>query len=141
MNAESVRQAREKAYVLKEYLDDLFQWFKLNSKEEKAEMEPLDIVEETRAVFANWVADFIQSSVPKQIPFFWGSTKIFPPYTACQKEMESLSPKFPWMADFFIKTDLSPCDCRGTFGNLYCLYGHRRNFAVAPSKKRPLSIG
>ena len=50
MNAESVRQAREKAYVLKDYLDDLFQWFKLNSKEEKAEMEPLDIVEETRAV-------------------------------------------------------------------------------------------
>ena len=25
MNAESVRQAREKAYVLKDYLDDLFQ--------------------------------------------------------------------------------------------------------------------
>lgn len=58
MNAESVRQAREKAYVLKDYLDDLFQWFKLHSKEEKAEMEPLDIVEETRAVFANWVAAF-----------------------------------------------------------------------------------
>ena len=58
MNAESVRQAREKAYVLKDYLDDLFQWFKLNSKEEKAEMKPLDIVEETRAVFANWVAAF-----------------------------------------------------------------------------------
>ena len=58
MNAESVRQAREKAYVLKDYLDDLFQWFKLNSKEEKAEMEPLDVVEETRAVFANWVAAF-----------------------------------------------------------------------------------
>lgn len=58
MNAESVRQAREKAYVLKDYLDDLFQWFRLNSKEEKAEMEPLDMVEETRAVFANWVAAF-----------------------------------------------------------------------------------
>lgn len=58
MNTESVRQAREKAYVLKDYLDDLFQWFKLNSKEEKAEKEPLDIVEETRAVFANWVAAF-----------------------------------------------------------------------------------
>ena len=63
MNAESVRQAREKAYVLKDYLDDLFQWFKLNSKEEKAEMEPLDIVEETRAVFANWVADFERNGV------------------------------------------------------------------------------
>ena len=58
MNAESVRQAREKAYVLKDYLDDLFQWFKINSKEEKAEMKPLDIVEETRAIFANWVAAF-----------------------------------------------------------------------------------
>ena len=63
MNAESVRQAREKAYVLKEYLDDLFQWFKLNSKEEKAEMEPLDIVEETRAVFANWVAAFERNGI------------------------------------------------------------------------------
>ncbi|MDE6365455.1 MAG: HAMP domain-containing histidine kinase [Lachnospiraceae bacterium] len=63
MNAESVRQAREKAYVLKDYLDDLFQWFKLNSKEERAEMEPLDIVEETRAVFANWVAAFERSGI------------------------------------------------------------------------------
>lgn len=63
MNAESVRQAREKAYVLKDYLDDLFQWFKLNSKEERAEMEPLDIVEETRAVFANWVAAFERNGI------------------------------------------------------------------------------
>ena len=63
MNAESVRQAREKAYVLKDYLDDLFQWFKLNSKEEKAEMEPLDIVEETRAVLANWVAAFERNGI------------------------------------------------------------------------------
>lgn len=63
MNVESVRQAREKAYDLKDYLDDLFQWFKLNSKEEKAEMEPLDIVEETRAVFANWVAAFESNGI------------------------------------------------------------------------------
>lgn len=63
MNAESVRQAREKAYVLKDYLDDLFQWFKLGSKEEKAEMEPLDIVEETRAVFANWIAAFESNGI------------------------------------------------------------------------------
>lgn len=63
MNAGSVRQAREKAYILKDYLDDLFQWFKLNSQEEKAEMEPLDIVEETRAVFANWVAAFEQNGI------------------------------------------------------------------------------
>ena len=63
MNAESVRQAREKAYVLKDYLDDLFQWFKLNSKEEKAEMEQLDIVEETRAVFANWIAAFERNGI------------------------------------------------------------------------------
>ncbi len=63
MNAESVRQAREKAYVLKEYLDDLFQWFKLNSREEKAEMEPVDLVEETRAVLANWVAAFERNGI------------------------------------------------------------------------------
>lgn len=63
MNAESVRQAREKAYILKDYLDDLFSWFKLNSKEEKAELEPLDIVEETRAVFANWVAAFERNGI------------------------------------------------------------------------------
>ena len=63
MNTESVQQAREKAYVLKDYLDDLFQWFKLNSKEEKAEMEPLDIVEETRAVLANWVAVFERNGI------------------------------------------------------------------------------
>ena len=63
MNTESVRQAREKAYVLKDYLDNLFQWFKLNSKEEKAEMEPLDIVEETRTILANWVAAFEKNGI------------------------------------------------------------------------------
>ena len=63
MDAESVRQAREKAYILKEYLASLFQWFKLNSREEKAEMETLDIVEETRTVFANWIAVFEKSGI------------------------------------------------------------------------------
>lgn len=55
---ESIESAREKAYVLKSYLDDLFQWFKLNSKEEKVELQTVELVEETRVIFANWIASF-----------------------------------------------------------------------------------
>lgn len=42
----------------KSYLDDLFQWFKLNSKEEKVELQTVELVEETRVIFANWIASF-----------------------------------------------------------------------------------
>lgn len=57
-SVDSIESARKKAYVLKCYLDDLFQWFKLNSREESVELKSVDLVEETRIIFANWIAAF-----------------------------------------------------------------------------------
>ena len=51
----SVETAREKAYVLKQYIDELFQWFKLHSRDEKANLKTLEIVEELRTIFAGWI--------------------------------------------------------------------------------------
>ncbi len=62
-SVDSVESAREKAYVLKCYLDDLFQWFKLNSREERVELKPVDLVEETRIIFANWISAFEEKGI------------------------------------------------------------------------------
>lgn len=56
-SVEFVETAREKAYILKQYIDDLFQWFKIHSKDERAELESIDIVEGARAVYANWIEE------------------------------------------------------------------------------------
>lgn len=50
--------AREKAFFLKTYVDDLFEWFKLNSNEEVLESVPTDIIELTRSVLDDWIIIF-----------------------------------------------------------------------------------
>lgn len=54
----SIETAREKAYVLKQYIDELFQWFKLHSKDEKANLKQIEIVEELRTIYAGWIEAF-----------------------------------------------------------------------------------
>lgn len=51
----SIETARERAHILKQYIDELFQWFKLHSNDEKAEMKQIDLVEEIRTIYANWI--------------------------------------------------------------------------------------
>ena len=60
---ESVETAREKAYLLKQYIDELFQWFKLHSKDEKANLKPMDVVEELRRIYAGWIETFENSHI------------------------------------------------------------------------------
>lgn len=59
----SVETAREKAYLLKQYVDELFQWFKLHSKDEKADLKQIEVVEELRAIYAGWIETLENSHI------------------------------------------------------------------------------
>ena len=59
----SVEAARQKAYLLKQYIDELFQWFKLHSKDEKADLKQLEIVEELRRILAGWIGTLENSHI------------------------------------------------------------------------------
>ncbi|HBA48973.1 MAG TPA: two-component sensor histidine kinase [Lachnospiraceae bacterium] len=47
--------ARRKSHDLKAYIDVLFDWFKLNSDEFSLKMEPVEAVELTRNILADWI--------------------------------------------------------------------------------------
>ena len=53
-----VETARHKAYDLKEYIDVLFDWFKLNSDEFAMEINTVEIVELTRNILIDWIPIF-----------------------------------------------------------------------------------
>lgn len=53
---EYIKLAKEKAYDLKDYIDVLFDWFRLSSDEERINMEIVDIIELTREILMDWVA-------------------------------------------------------------------------------------
>ncbi|KQY84369.1 hypothetical protein ASD24_11505 [Paenibacillus sp. Root52] len=53
-----IQTARAKAQDLKEYIDILFEWFKLDAKEQTFHFEYLDIYEVTRDIVAGWIAIF-----------------------------------------------------------------------------------
>ena len=50
--------AQTKAYTLKNYTDDLFEWFKINSNEKSYHFEIIDINELTRNIISNWIIQF-----------------------------------------------------------------------------------
>lgn len=50
-----IETARHKAYDLKEYIDVLFDWFKLNSDEFTMRMEKVEVAELTRNILIDWV--------------------------------------------------------------------------------------
>ncbi len=52
---ESLDAARRKAHELKDYVDALFDWFKLNSGEFALQPRPVEAVELTRNFLADWV--------------------------------------------------------------------------------------
>lgn len=53
-----VETARHKAYDLKEYIDVLFDWFKLNSDEFAMEISTVEIAELTRNILIDWIPIF-----------------------------------------------------------------------------------
>ncbi len=50
-----IRTAGKKAHDLKDYIDILFDWFKLNSDEFLLAMEPVEVTELTREVLKDWI--------------------------------------------------------------------------------------
>lgn len=50
-----IETARRKAYDLKEYIDVLFDWFKLNSDEFRMEITTVEVVELTRNILIDWI--------------------------------------------------------------------------------------
>ncbi|WP_300279073.1 sensor histidine kinase [Peptacetobacter sp.] len=54
---------REKSYHLKEYLDNIFDWFKLNSDEYNLNLECLEITELSREIIKNWILIFEEKDI------------------------------------------------------------------------------
>lgn len=53
-----IETARRKAHDLKEYIDILFDWFKLNSNEFTMNIAPVEVVELTRSILIDWIPVF-----------------------------------------------------------------------------------
>lgn len=60
---EYIRIARKKAYDLKEYIDVLFDWFKINSDEFSINLQPVEISELTRNILIDWIPIFEENKI------------------------------------------------------------------------------
>ena len=54
---------REKSYSLKEYLDNLFDWFKLNSNEFYLDLKDTEITELSRNIIKSWIVIFEEKDI------------------------------------------------------------------------------
>ena len=64
---EYVEIARRKAHDLKEYIDVLFDWFKLNSDEFVLLIDPVEAVELTRNILIDWIPNFEDKQIDYSI--------------------------------------------------------------------------
>ena len=62
-----IETARRKAHDLKEYIDELFDWFKLNSHEFVMEMKNVEAAELTRNILIDWIPIFEDKQVDYNI--------------------------------------------------------------------------
>lgn len=60
---EYIEIARNKAYDMKEYVDVLFEWFKMNSNEETFKFEDLELTDVTRNILKDWIPIFENTSL------------------------------------------------------------------------------
>ncbi|MCM1252300.1 MAG: HAMP domain-containing histidine kinase [Clostridium sp.] len=58
-----IETARHKAYDLKEYIDVLFDWFKLGSNEFSMNIKTVDLTELTRNILADWIPVFEDAKI------------------------------------------------------------------------------
>lgn len=64
---EYIETARKRAYDLKEFVDVLFDWFRLNSNEFTLAIEPVEITELTRCILKDWIPVFREKSLDYDI--------------------------------------------------------------------------
>ena len=62
-----IETARRKAHDLKEYIDVLFDWFKLNSNEFALEIQSVEVAELTRNILIDWIPIFEDKQVDYDI--------------------------------------------------------------------------
>lgn len=62
-----IETARRKAHDLKEYIDVLFDWFKLNSDEFALKMQPAEAAELTRNILIDWIPILEDKRIDYQI--------------------------------------------------------------------------
>jgi len=62
-----IETARLKAHSLKEYIDLLFDWFKLNSNEFTLSSEKIQLTELTRNILINWIPVFEENQIQYDI--------------------------------------------------------------------------
>lgn len=62
-----IEVARRKAHDLKEYIDVLFDWFKLNSNEFAMELQTLEAAELTRDILIDWIPIFEDKQIEYSI--------------------------------------------------------------------------
>ncbi|WHH59716.1 HAMP domain-containing sensor histidine kinase [Petroclostridium sp. X23] len=60
---EYIETARRRAYDMKDYVDMLFEWFKLNSDEETFVILKAELAELTRNILKNWIPIFENASI------------------------------------------------------------------------------
>ena len=58
-----IETARLKAHDLKEYIDVLFDWFKLGSNEFSMNIQPVDLTELTRSILIDWIPIFEDTQI------------------------------------------------------------------------------
>ena len=63
----SLETARRKAHELKDYIDALFDWFQLHSREAALRCEPVEAAELTREILADWVPLFEEQGLAYHI--------------------------------------------------------------------------
>lgn len=64
---EYIETARTKAYVLKKYIDELFEWFKINSGEQDYHFKTVDLGELSRNIMADWIPQLEKMGVSYSI--------------------------------------------------------------------------
>lgn len=62
-----IETARRKAHDLKEYIDVLFDWFKLNSSEFSLSVEQIELAELTRNILKDWIPIFEEKHLDYEI--------------------------------------------------------------------------
>jgi signal transduction histidine kinase len=60
---EYVETARKRAHDMKDYVDMLFEWFKLNSNEEIFTVQKVELAELTRNLLKDWIPTFENTSL------------------------------------------------------------------------------
>lgn len=90
LSREFIETARRKAYLLKQYVDNLFQWFKLNSKEQQFLLKKIEVVELTKIIFANWIETFEQYHMEYEFVNDIETAYVFIDETAFERIMNNL---------------------------------------------------